>query len=204
MTGQGRSFPAASFTTEKTAPSASPRNANVTSFAYAPDGERARKAFGGSTYYFLGNDAELLVNAANPTGLLTSNLHPDVKREGLITSWAHKDHLASNRLVSFMAGGQATSRHDYGPFGNPLTSNGSTILNGKAYINERFDAETGLQYLHARYYDPNLGRFLTPDTWDPILAGVDFNRYAYAANDPVNMSDANGHSTDRTDQGGNG
>ena len=117
----------------------------------------------------------------------------DVRREGLITSWAHKDHLASNRLVSFMTGGQATSRHDYGPFGNPLTSNGSTILNGKAYINERFDAETGLQYLHARYYDPNLGRFLTPDTWDPILAGVDFNRYAYAANDPVNRSDPSGH-----------
>ncbi len=42
-------------------------------------------------------------------------------------------------------------------------------------------AETGLQYLHARYYDPDLGRFLTPDTWDPILAGVDINRYAYAA-----------------------
>ena len=175
------------------------QNANVTSFAYAPDGERARKAFGGSTYYFLGNDAELLVNAANPTGLLTSNLHPDVKREALITSWAHKDHLASNRLVSFMAGGQPTSRHDYGPFGNPLTSNGSTVLNGKAYINERFDAETGLQYLHARYYDPNLGRFLTPDTWDPILAGVDFNRYAYAANDPVNKSDANGHRGSGTD-----
>ena len=99
-----------------------------------------------------------------------------------------------------MAGGQPTSRHDYGPFGNPLTSNGSTVLNGKAYINERFDAETGLQYLHARYYDPNLGRFLTPDTWDPILAGVDFNRYAYAGNDPVNQSDANGHSSQTAEE----
>ena len=98
-----------------------------------------------------------------------------------------------------MAAGQATSRHDYGPFGNPLTSNGSTVLNGKAYINERFDAETGLQYLHFRYYDPNLGRFLTPDTRDPILAGVDFNRYAYAANDPVNRSDANGHTNEEVD-----
>lgn len=36
-------------------------------------------------------------------------------------------------------------------------------------------------------------RFLTPDTWDPILAGVDFNRYAYGANDPINQSDPNGH-----------
>jgi hypothetical protein len=30
----------------------------------------------------------------------------------------------------------------------PLTSNGSTVLNGKAWLNERYDAETGLQYLH--------------------------------------------------------
>jgi hypothetical protein len=41
--------------------------------------------------------------------------------------------------------------------------------------------------------DPDLARFINPDTWDPILAGVDFNRYAYAGNDPVNGSDANGH-----------
>jgi hypothetical protein len=44
--------------------------------------------------------------------------------------------------------------------------------------------------------DPHLGRFLTPDTWDPILAGVDINRYAYANNDPVNLSDPNGHKTE--------
>ncbi|WP_421695365.1 RHS repeat-associated core domain-containing protein [Aestuariivirga sp.] len=56
-----------------------------------------------------------------------------------------------------------------------------------------FDPESGLQYLHARYYDPLLGRFLSPDTWDPDLAGVDINRYAYAGDDPVNGSDANGH-----------
>lgn len=36
-------------------------------------------------------------------------------------------------------------------------------------------------------------RFLTPDTWDPMLVGVDINRYAYAGNDPINNSDANGH-----------
>ena len=169
------------------------QNSNATSFTYAPDGERASKAFGTARTTYLGNDSELLVDGANPTGLLTSFLHPDVKREGAITSSGIKDHLASNRIMTFMAGGQATSRHDYGPFGQPLTSNGSTVINGKSYINERYDAETGLQYLHARYYDPMLPRFLSPDTWDPILAGVDFNRYAYSANDPINFSDANGH-----------
>jgi RHS repeat-associated protein len=39
------------------------------------------------------------------------------------------------------------------------------VLGGsKGYINERFDAETGLQYLHARYMDPAVGRFISPDT----------------------------------------
>jgi RHS repeat-associated protein len=89
--------------------------------------------------------------------------------------------------------GSGTTRADYGPFGQPLTSNGSVALQGKGYINERFDPETGLQYLNARYYDPLMARFITPDTWDPDIPGVDINRYAYAGNDPVNGSDPSGH-----------
>jgi hypothetical protein len=42
--------------------------------------------------------------------------------------------------------------------------------------------------------DPLLGRFISPDDWDPTKEGVGTNRYAYAANDPVNKSDPNGHS----------
>jgi hypothetical protein len=38
-----------------------------------------------------------------------------------------------------------------------------------------------------------LGRFLSPDTFDPLLPGVGTNRYAYAQNDPVNKRDPNGH-----------
>ncbi|MBK8458225.1 MAG: RHS repeat-associated core domain-containing protein [Phyllobacteriaceae bacterium] len=58
---------------------------------------------------------------------------------------------------------------------------------------ERYDAETGLMYLNARYYDPVFGRFISPDDLDPVLPGVGTNRYAYAENDPVNKADNNGH-----------
>jgi RHS repeat-associated protein len=167
------------------------QNNSVTTMAYGPDGERAAKNYNGASYYYLGSDSELLVDAAHLQGQITSFLHPDIKREGSATDFMLKDHLASNRAILRMGG--ATSKQDYGPFGQPLTSNGSVVLNGKSYINQRYDAESGLLYLHARYDDPQLGRFLTPDTWDPILAGVDVNRYAYAKNDPVNYSDANGH-----------
>jgi hypothetical protein len=42
--------------------------------------------------------------------------------------------------------------------------------------------------------NPASARFLRPDTYDPWLAGVDFNRYSYAGDDPINHSDPNGHS----------
>jgi RHS repeat-associated protein len=175
----------------------------VTTMGYGPDGERLSKTYGSgatlATTWYMGGDTEVLVNAANLTGLVTTWLHPDVQRQGSVTSWGLKDHLASNRVMSFMPGGQATIKYDYGPYGQPLTSNSATppaITNpqSKGYINQRYDAESRLMYLHARYDDPLAGRFLTPDTWDPTLQGVDVNRYAYAGNDPINFSDPNGHS----------
>ena len=167
------------------------QNANITRFAYGPDGERVEKVFGTNRYLYLGSDADLAFTPSTPAGQLTSYLHADIKREGLATDILLKDHLASNRLTIRVNG--PTTRTDYGPYGQPLTSNTSLPINGKSYINQRYDAESGLLYLHARYADPHLGRFITPDTWDPILAGVDINRYAYASNDPVNYSDPNGH-----------
>jgi RHS repeat-associated protein len=90
--------------------------------------------------------------------------------------------------------------HNYKPYGRPYNHSGianDAVLKGKAYIGEQYDAdlgdELGLSYLHARYLDPILGRFLSPDTWDPTVEGVDVNRYAYALNDPINGLDPTGH-----------
>ena len=64
----------------------------TTVFQYGPDGERTKRSYlaGASptAIWYMGNDTELLVDAANPAGLLTSYPHPDVKREGQPpTSW---------------------------------------------------------------------------------------------------------------------
>ncbi len=47
----------------------------------------------------------------------------------------------------------------------------------------------GLMYLEQRYYDPDLGRFITPD---PIGFAGGLNLYAYCGNDPVNAVDPRG------------
>jgi RHS repeat-associated protein len=100
----------------------------------------------------------------------------------------HRDHLSSVRLITGAAGAQA-ERANYLPFGQQFPA----LTQSKGYIGEKFDPETGLHYLHARYYDPVLGRFLTPDWFDPTSPGVGTNRYAYCFDDPVNCSDPSGH-----------
>ena len=47
----------------------------------------------------------------------------------------------------------------------------------------------GLYYVHACWYDPYLGRFVSED---PIGLAGGINLYAYAANDPINLSDPSG------------
>jgi RHS repeat-associated protein len=52
-----------------------------------------------------------------------------------------------------------------------------------------FDSETGFHYVMARYFDPSLGRFLTPSLYDE-LHGLGAVVYCYG--DPVNFVDPNG------------
>ena len=88
--------------------------------------------------------------------------------------------------------GAEVKRTVYRPYGDKGADTG-LHAESKGYIGERHDPETGLVYLNARYYDPVLARFISPDWWDPNKPGVGTNRYAYSDNDPVNKSDRNGH-----------
>ena len=57
-----------------------------------------------------------------------------------------------------------------------------------------WDSEAGLQYLRARYYDPEIGRFLTRDSITGVIENpLSQNRYTYDWNNPVNYTDPSGH-----------
>ncbi len=158
-------------------------------YLYGPDGERLKKLAGSSTTLYLGSDIE-----RDPSGAWNYYLTPDVKLSGTTRTWLHRDNLASVRAVTSSAGA-ANRVSVYKPYGEQV----ETVLvalsptESKGYIGERTDPETGLTYLHARYYDPALGRFLSPDWWDVRNPGVGTNRYAYSANDPINKSDPSGN-----------
>ncbi len=61
------------------------------------------------------------------------------------------------------------------------------------YTGEEIDTETGLVYLRARYYDPALGRFISPDPFLGRLAEpITQNRYVYVKNNPLGFTDPSG------------
>ncbi|WP_189521380.1 RHS repeat-associated core domain-containing protein [Mesorhizobium sp. M1B.F.Ca.ET.045.04.1.1] len=59
--------------------------------------------------------------------------------------------------------GAITEATNHATYGERLNTGFQTQ---KSYIGERFDPETGLLYLNARYMDPVLGRFISPDDWE--------------------------------------
>lgn len=95
--------------------------------------------------------------------------------------------------VIAMAGDSATEKYTYDPYGVPDQNSGNVYR----YTGRRLDAETGYYYYRARYYDPDMGRFLSAD---PIGYGDGLNMYAYVANDPMNYTDPSG--MDACDPGG--
>jgi RHS repeat-associated protein len=61
--------------------------------------------------------------------------------------------------------------------------------NDLLFTGRELDRSTGLYYYRARYYDPEIGRFLSEDPLG-FEAGVNF--YAYVGNNPVNANDPMG------------
>lgn len=62
------------------------------------------------------------------------------------------------------------------------------------FTGQETDSGTGLIYMKARYYDPVIGQFISPDTVVPDPANVyAYNRYMYAYGNPLKLSDPSGH-----------
>ena len=62
------------------------------------------------------------------------------------------------------------------------------------YTGQRLEAEIGLYFYNARFYDPVLGRFAQADTIIPGAGNpMALDRYAYVENNPLKYIDLDGH-----------
>ncbi|MGG6462357.1 RHS repeat domain-containing protein [Solilutibacter silvestris] len=112
-----------------------------------------------------------------------------VKGQAQVVEYVHTDALGSPVAITNEAG-QVIERTDYEPYGSMI---GKANNDRPGYTGHVMDSATGLTYMQQRYYDPNIGRFLSTD---PVAAnastGASFNRYDYANNNPYKFTDPDG------------
>jgi len=106
----------------------------------------------------------------------------------------HEDNLNSSTALSGSSGTQQEVNVYY-PFGRQQVANPQANFKlSRQFTGQIKDDETGLCYYNSRYYDPQLGRFIQPDTIIGDYANPQsYNRYAYCLNDPLTYDDPNGH-----------
>jgi len=101
----------------------------------------------------------------------------------------HCDSLGTVRLVTDKNKAPVFDA-DYLPFGKTAIANGTESF---MFIDARQTKSSGLIHFGARYYDPNSGRFTSPDS---VLGSLSkpssLNRWAYCMNDPIDRVDKDG------------
>ncbi|HZD13415.1 MAG TPA: RHS repeat-associated core domain-containing protein, partial [Candidatus Binatus sp.] len=105
-----------------------------------------------------------------------------------VYSYFHVDHLGSVRLVTD-PNGAVISRGKFLPFGEEILG-ASLARNSHQYTGHERDAETGSDYMRARYFSSAIGRF---DSVDPIAS---LNAFEYVHNNPMAFIDPLGLKAD--------
>ncbi|MBK8812782.1 MAG: RHS domain-containing protein [Acidobacteria bacterium] len=107
------------------------------------------------------------------------------KQTGSDVRYFIADHLGSTNALTDSSG-NVTSSASYDSFGN---ASGNLATRYK-FTGREYDDFTGLHYYRARWYDGNLGRFISED---PIgFAAGDVNLYGYVGNGPLGAVDPSG------------
>ena len=165
-----------------------PGSGETVSFQYDPFGRRIYKSSPlGATIFVYDGDSVIEEVSANGSLMAryTQSLgidEPLAMLCGNTMSYYQADGLGSVTSLSDSKG-NLVSTYEYGSFGNLTASTGS-ISNSFRFTGREFDAETGLYFYRARYYDPSIGRFISED---PVRSA--WSAYDYVQNNPVNLID---------------
>ena len=131
--------------------------------------------------------------------LASRQLENDNGNERVTTYHYHLDHLSTPRRITD-DNDAIVGSHDYFAFGAEVSGGvqepARTDLKYTAHERDTLPDQYSLDYMHARYYNYSIGRFLTPDprlTLEKVSRTPQaWNRYAYAGNNPMMHLDRDG------------
>lgn len=178
---------------------------NSISYQYNPDGNRKSKTVNGITTTYTLDDNGNVTSQTDGTNTLNFTYDSNEKLQYLTlngTKYTYETNVQGDVTGLSDSNGNEVVSYEYDSWGKALNIGGSLVstvgtLNPFRYRGYYYDSETGLYYLQSRYYNPDIGRFISKDdTNDHMgLAGVSANLSAYADNNPVMNIDPNGHFT---------
>lgn len=167
------------------------------SFTYDGDGGRVKKTVSGNdataTTIYIGQLYEVSDGVAIRHIFSGEQRIASVQSTGK-TYYYHQDHLGGSNSITDESGVQIQLL-EYYPFGDVRVNHKlSDIDVPHKFTGKELDQETGLYFYGARYYDPVLARFISPDTYVQQLSDPQtLNRYTYARNNPLKYTDPTGH-----------
>jgi RHS repeat-associated protein len=165
----------------------------TTSFIYNTDGDRLLRRDPGATTLFLDNTELTSTGGTAPVTTRYYSTGSDgatvAERTTAGVTWLAADDQGSEQLSITATG--TVSRQLYLPYGAPRGT-ANQIPGDRGFLGKVQDTSTGLDLLGARYYDPSVGRFLSPDPQDNNDQPASANPYAYAADNPTTFADPSG------------
>ena len=155
----------------------------------------ATDSSGNTTFFHY--DGWNVVAESNQAGQITARYYYNtneqitaMKRGGSMYYYQKNAHGDVVSLTD--ASGNIVNEYRYDPWGKVLGST-ETVENPYLYAGYRYDEDTELYYLRARYYSPGSFRFLSKDSVKgDIRAPQTLNPYTYVKNNPVNLVDPTG------------
>ncbi len=170
---------------------------DLTTFVYDGDGGRVIKTENGETTVYVNSYYELDLTTGNATAYYYLGARLVAFKAGANLRFVHQDHLTGTSLTTD-ASGALVARVKYYPYGETRSSSGA-LGTDRMFTGQRLDG-TGLYFYNARYYDPLLGRFISPDTLVPnYINPQSFNRYSYCLNNPLRYVDPTGYGNEPPD-----
>ena len=163
---------------------------NTASFTDDPFGRRATKSNVGTGTTFLydgANAVQEVVGGTNTANSLMGGIDEVFQRTDSSGARSFLRDALGSTLALADSTGTLQTQYTFEPFGN-ATQTGTATTNSFAYTGREQDG-TGLDYYRARYYNPQLQRFISED---PIGLRGGIHKYAYVSNSPTNFVDPRG------------
>ena len=170
---------------------------------YNDSGKRIRKTVNGvTTDFYLDGSAILMQTSSDGSRI---DFFYDDKGNVFAMKYQNEMYFYRKNLFGDILGildshGTELVKYEYNSWGKLLnltdySLNGLGRKNPFRFKGYYYDEELGMYYLNSRYYDPEVGRFISPDTTDILEVQDDLydkNLYAYCDNNSVMRIDSSG------------